>query len=135
MTRYAYPVPSSALHRVIVSLYVVLTLAALGRSTFQILTKFDQAPLAYVLSALAALVYAIATVSLARGKNPAARTIALWSLSFELLGVVVVGTASMIAPEVFPDHTVWSQFGAGYLFVPVALPIVGLWWLRRGVHS
>ena len=74
-------------------------------------------------------------LSLARGKNPAARTIALWSLSFELLGVVVVGTASMIAPEVFPDQTVWSQFGAGYLFIPVALPIVGLWWLRRGVHS
>jgi hypothetical protein len=27
--------------------------------------------------------------------------------------------------------TVWSNFGLGYLLIPLALPIIGLWWLRR----
>jgi len=31
----------------------------------------------------------------------------------------------------FPDETVWSQLGAGYGYVPLVLPFVGLWWLRR----
>ena len=39
------------------------------------------------------------------------------------------------APETsrlaFPDATVWSQYGLGYGFVPLVLPVVGLWWLRR----
>jgi len=30
---------------------------------------------------------------------------------------------------------VWSNFGSGYLFIPLVLPIVGLWWLRRTGHE
>jgi len=26
---------------------------------------------------------------------------------------------------------VWSDFGRGYVFIPLVLPFVGLWWLRR----
>jgi len=26
---------------------------------------------------------------------------------------------------------VWSGFGVGYALIPLILPIVGLWWLRR----
>ena len=121
----------STLHRIIVSIYVVLSLAALGRSSFQILTKFDDAPLAYSLSALAAVVYVIATVSVAMGHRPIARRIAQWSLSFELAGVLGVGSLSLIIPELFPDQTVWSQFGMGYLFIPLVLPVLGLWWLTK----
>ncbi|HEV8012535.1 MAG TPA: hypothetical protein VGP34_00470 [Pontimonas sp.] len=121
----------STLHRVIVSIYVVLSLAALGRSSFQILTKFDDAPLAYSLSALAAVVYVIATVSVAMGHRPIARRVAQWSLSFELVGVLGVGGLSLILPELFPDQTVWSQFGMGYLFIPLVLPVLGLWWLTK----
>ena len=122
---------SSTTHRIIVSLYVVLSLAALGRSSFQILTKFDQAPLAYSLSALAALVYVLATITVAMGNRPVARRIARAALSFELVGVLVVGAISLIVPDLFPDQTVWSQFGLGYLFIPLVLPILGLWWLSK----
>lgn len=121
----------STLHRIIVSIYVVLSLAALGRSSFQIFTKIDDAPLAYSLSALAAVVYVIATVSVAMGHRPIARRIAQWSLSFELVGVLGVGGLSLILPELFPDQTVWSQFGMGYLFIPLVLPVLGLWWLTK----
>jgi hypothetical protein len=124
-------VSPSTLHRIIVSIYVVLSLAALGRSSFQILTKFDDAPLAYSLSALAAVVYVIATVSVALGHRPIARRVAQWSLSFELAGVLGVGALSLVRPELFPDQTVWSQFGMGYLFIPLVLPVLGLWWLTQ----
>jgi len=124
-------VSSSTTHRIIVSLYVVLSMAALGRSSFQILTKFDQAPLAYSLSALAALVYVLATITVAMGNRPRARRIARAALSFELVGGLVVGAISLIVPDLFPDQTVWSQFGLGYLFIPLALPILGLWWLSK----
>ena len=126
---------SSTLHRIVVSLYAVLSLAALGRSSFQILTKFDQAPLAYSLSALAALVYVLATVTLAIGHRPVAKRIARLALTFELTGVLAVGAISLAVPALFPDQTVWSQFGMGYLFIPLVLPIVGLWWLSKRVHS
>lgn len=122
---------SSTTHRIIVSLYVVLSLAALGRSSFQVLTKFEEAPLAYSLSALAAVVYVLATITVAMGNRPGARRIARVALSFELAGVLVVGSISLIVPELFPDQTVWSQFGLGYLFIPLVLPILGLWWLSK----
>ena len=125
---------ASTLHRIIVSIYVVLSLAALGRSSFQILTKFDDAPLAYSLSGLAAVVYVIATVSVALVHRPIARRVAQWSLSFELVGVLGVGGLSLILPELFPDQTVWSQFGMGYLFIPLGLPVLGLWWLTKRVR-
>ena len=126
---------SSTLHRIIVSLYAVLSAAALGRSSFQILTKFDEAPLAYSLSAVAALVYVLATVTVALGQRPGARRIARLALTFELAGVLMVGTISLLVPSLFPDQTVWSQFGLGYLFIPLILPIVGLWWLGKKAVS
>jgi hypothetical protein len=30
----------------------------------------------------------------------------------------------------FPDATVWSDFGYGYVFLPLILPVTGLLWLR-----
>jgi len=128
-------VSSSTLHRIIVSLYAVLSAAALGRSSFQILTKFDEAPLAYSLSAVAALVYVLATVTVALGQRPDARRIARLALTFELTGVLMVGTISLLVPSLFPDQTVWSQFGLGYLLIPLILPIVGLWWLGKKAVS
>ena len=119
-------------HRTVVALYGVLTLAALGRSIFQIVTKFEDAPLAYTLSGIAAAVYALATVAVALSHEPFLRRIALGAISFELIGVLGIGTLSLLRPDLFPDATVWSQFGAGYVFIPLILPIVGLWWLVRG---
>ena len=119
------------MHRLIVALYAVLSAAALGRSTYQILTKFDEAPLAYTLSGVAAVVYVVATVAVALSARGALRSLALVTVSFELLGVLGIGVISVLEPSLFPDATVWSHFGAGYVFIPLILPVLGLWWLRQ----
>ena len=127
--------PPVGVHRVIVALYAVLSAAAVGRSSYQIITKFEQAPLAYSLSAVAAVVYVVATIAVAYSYRGALRSLALATVSFELLGVMGIGVVSLLQPALFPDATVWSHFGAGYVFIPLALPILGLWWLlRTGGH-
>jgi len=133
--RYAKPVHSDTgqkigIHRTVVVLYAVLSAAAVGRSSYQILTKFEQAPLAYALSGVAALVYVLATIAVAMSARKAFRVMAFATVGFELVGVVGVGTLSVVLPDLFPEATVWSHFGLGYLFIPLVLPIVGLWWLR-----
>lgn len=121
---------SAGIGRVLIAVYGILALAAIGRSTYQVITKFDEAPLAYTLSALAAVVYVIATIALiARGA--VWFRIAVIAIVFELVGVLVVGTISVIDPTLFPDDTVWSVFGRGYAFIPLVLPVLGLLWLRR----
>jgi hypothetical protein len=69
-------------------------------------------------------------VALAR-RGSRARRLALITITIELVGVLLIGTVSLLAPEHFPRATVWSEYGSGYGFVPLVLPIVGLWWLRR----
>ena len=116
--------------RLLVAVYGLLALAATGRSILQISEYFDRAPISYVLSALAAVIYIVATVGLARGDRGSVRVAAV-ALTIELIGVLVVGAISYAAPGAFPDKTVWSHFGQGYGFVPLILPIVGLAWIRR----
>ena len=115
---------------VLVAVYGLLALAATGRSVLQISEYFSRAPLAYVLSALAAAIYIVATLALARGGRTS-RRVALAAISVEMAGVLLVGLASYLAPSAFPDKTVWSHFGSGYGFVPLVLPVLGLLWLRR----
>ncbi len=112
--------------RVLLFLYGVFAVAAGARAGVQIATKFDEAPLAYLLSALAAAVYLVATVAFVRG----ARLLAIVCLVVELVGVLTIGALSLFDGAAFPDETVWSGFGRGYGFVPLALPILGLLWLR-----
>ncbi|MEU5428067.1 hypothetical protein AB0H73_21055 [Streptomyces olivoreticuli] len=116
--------------RLLVWLYGVFTVAAASRSIVQMILDFGRAPLAYVLSAVAAVVYAFITYSLVRG-GPAARKAALVCCGAELAGVLVVGTWTLVAPSAFPDATVWSDYGMGYLFIPVILPVTAMMWLRR----
>lgn len=110
--------------------YAVFALAATGRATYQAIAGFSKAPLAYSLSALAALIYVLATVALVKG-GQRWRQVASVAISVELVGVLVVGLVSYLVPSLFPDKTVWSHFGSGYGYVPLVLPVVGLWWLRR----
>ena len=119
--------------QVLVAVYAILAFAATGRSVFQMLTKFEQAPLAYVLSAVAGIVYIVATVALARSES-GGWLLALATVSFELAGVLIVGVLSIVDPVLFPADTVWSFFGRGYGFVPLVLPVLGLVFLfrRRG---
>jgi hypothetical protein len=114
--------------RVLIVVYGILALAATGRSFVQIATKFDHAPVAYLLSALSAVVYIVATAALILRGTTWYR-VAWATISFELLGVVVVGILSIVDGELFPSDTVWSVFGRGYLFVPLVLPLLGMWWL------
>jgi hypothetical protein len=121
---------SAGIGRVLIAVYAILALAALGRSGYQIATKFDEAPVAYSLSALAAAVYVLATVALV-ARGAAWFRVAVIAIGFELAGVLIVGTLSIVDPMLFPDDTVWSQFGRGYAFIPLVLPVLGLLWLRR----
>lgn len=116
--------------RVLVIVYAVMALAATGRSFVQIVRKFDEAPLAYTLSAIAAGVYILATLALVLAGRRGWYTVAWIAIVFELIGVIVVGTLSLAVPELFQHDSVWSVFGRGYLFIPLVLPLFGIWWLR-----
>jgi hypothetical protein len=111
----------------LIAVYGVFALAASARAGYQIATKFTDAPLAYTLSALAGAIYIVATVALLRSNSKLAKA-TIW---FELAGVVIVGSLSLLLPEVFQHPSVWSNFGIGYGLVPLALPIWGLWWLYK----
>jgi hypothetical protein len=115
--------------RLLVAVYGLFALSASARAVVQIATKFSHAPVAYLLSAFAGVVYIIATATLTAG-SPTARRIAVLSCSVEFAGVLAVGTWSLIDPAAFPDATVWSGYGSGYGFVPLVLPVFGLLWLR-----
>ncbi|MFF9769477.1 hypothetical protein ACIGXF_17560 [Streptomyces sp. NPDC053086] len=114
----------------LVWLYGVMVVGAVSRSAYQIATEFDRAPLAYSLSAVAGVVYAFITYTLVRGGETARRA-ALVCCAAELAGVLIVGTWTLVEPSAFPDATVWSKYGAGYLFIPVLLPLSAMRWLRK----
>ena len=111
----------------VIAIYGVFALSASVRATYQLLRKYEEAPLAYWLSLVAAVVYIIVTFALARGQYDLARK----TLVFELTGVLIIGTLSIAVPSLFAHPSVWSFFGMGYGFIPLSLPLFGLWWVRR----
>ncbi|GAA1947474.1 membrane protein [Microbacterium deminutum] len=115
--------------RVLVIVYAIMALAATGRSFVQIVERFDEAPLAYTLSAISALVYILATLALIFSGSRTWYRIAWITILFELAGVLIVGTLSLVLRELFAHPTVWSWYGVGYVFVPLVLPFFGLWYL------
>ena len=114
----------------LIAVYAILALAATARSLVQIIEHFETAPVAYILSAVSGLVYILATIALVK-RGPTWYRIAWITITFELVGVLVVGTLSVIDPQLFPADSVWSYFGRGYVFIPLVLPILGMLWLRR----
>ena len=116
--------------RVLIVVYAILALAATARSVYQIATKFSDAPVAYSLSALAGVVYILATVALIKRGDTWYR-IAWITIVFELVGVLTVGTLSLVDPALFAHPSVWSVYGMGYVFIPLVLPILGMLWLYR----
>ena len=114
--------------RALVSVYGVLALAACARGGFEVTTKFHEAPLSYSLALFAGVVYAVATLALATNR----RWLAWPTVLTEMVGVIVVGTLSFVAPGLFRLHaSVWSSFGVEYFLVPLVLPFLGVSWLRR----
>jgi len=116
--------------RLLIAIYAIFAISATARATYQLIREFDQAPLAYSLSAISALVYLLATYSLSK-PEPKWQRVALFTIWFELVGVIAVGALSLALPQYFAHPSVWSSFGAGYAFIPLLLPILGLIWLRK----
>ena len=83
----------------------------------QLATRADVAPVAYSLSLVAAVTYALGWVAIRRASEgrTAFASRMLW---VELAGVLTVGTLSLVEPDWFPDASVWSDYGIGYGFVP-----------------
>jgi hypothetical protein len=107
----APPATRSGPGRILIAVYALFAVAATGRSTVQLSLKASDAPVPYTLSLLAALIYATATVALFRGGR-LWRRVAWCACATELVGVLVVGTISVLVD--FPDATVWSDYGIGY---------------------
>ncbi len=114
--------------RLLIAIYGVFAISATARAGYQLVFEFDQAPIAYSLSALAALIYLFATYLLVSNRFRKYAKYAIW---FELIGVVVVGLLSLLVPAIFQHPSVWSQFGAGYGYIPLVLPVIGILWLRK----
>jgi hypothetical protein len=121
---------SQGFGRLLVALYGILAFAALGRSSYQVATTFPHTPVAYWLSALAALIYVVVAVAVAKGHGRW-RSLAWGTLGIEAVGVLTVGFVSLASAELRHDGTVWRSFGADYGYLPLILPFVGLWWLAR----
>jgi hypothetical protein len=124
------PTQSLGVGRLLIAVYAIFALSATARASYQLIREFDQAPLAYSLSAISALVYVLATISLTKQQAKWQR-IAKITIWFELIGVTVVGTLSLLLPDLFAHPSVWSSFGVGYAFIPLLLPVLGLIWLRK----
>ena len=122
--------PPPGAGRTLAVAYAVFALAAGARSIAQIATDFSLAPVPYLLSAFAACVYLVLALTIGR-PEPERQRIAFIACLIELAGVLAVGTISLIHPAAFPDQTVWSEFGSGYVFLPLVLPCLGLTWLSR----
>ena len=118
---------SRGVGNLVVAVYGVFALSATVRAVYQLFRRYDEAPVAYWLSLVAAVVYILATYALATNKFHLAK----YTMVFELLGVLTVGAMSLIAPEFFAHPAVWSYFGIGYGFIPLVLPVFGLWWISR----
>ena len=119
---------NSGFGRLLIVVYAVFSLSAGVRSLYQLATEFSVAPLAIILSTISAAIYVLATIALAKSA-PGWHRVATVAVVVELVGVLGVGLLSVLEPQLFPKASVWSHFGAGYGYVPLVLPIVGLVWL------
>lgn len=121
---------SLGIGRVLIAVYAIFAVSATARASYQLITKFSDAPLAYSLSAVSAAIYIFATIALVKSTSSwqlAARI----AILVELVGVVAVGILSYTHPDLFGHPSVWSKFGQGYGYIPVVLPILGLMWLQK----
>jgi len=129
MSSPSRPRRMTGIGRVLVVVYAILALGATGRSVVQIIERFHHAPLAFTLSGVSAVVYILATLALIFSASRIWYRIAWVAIGFELVGVLSIGTLSLVRPDLFPEATVWSFYGMGYVFIPLVLPFLGLWWL------
>ena len=119
--------PRSSIESLLVAVYFVFSLAAMARSSYQLVTKYEEAPFAYWLSLVSGLIYATGAFALITRRLSLIKV----TMVIELVGVVLVGLLSYLTPSLFGHPSVWSQFGSGYGYIPLVLPIVGIFWAYR----
>ena len=108
--------------------YPVLAISTGFRAFYQLFFKEGVTNyLAPALTAVAALLYLVATVGFAVQKKWAWR-VSVVALGLEMILVLVVGTLSFIYPDVI-GRTVWRHYGVDYGFFPLIQPVLGLLWL------
>lgn len=111
--------------------YSLLALAAVGRSTYELVAKFNEAPVAYSFSTIAALVYLAATWGIWRGDRIGV-IVGRVACTFELVGVLTIGTITTFTDSsTFDVGTVWSYYGRDYGWLPIIVPGLALWWLYK----
>src|SRR5699024_1370680 len=116
--------------RVLIFIYGIFALSATARASVQLIRDAAEAPVAYSLSALSAVVYIVATIAIAHNGRRM-RRLAWVTVTFELVGVLPVGVLCLTHPGLFAHPSVWSGFGVGYGYVPAVLPVLGLFWMWR----
>lgn len=110
--------------------YPVLALSTGVRAVYQLF--FKEGVTDYVgptLTAVAALVYIVATIGFGYRRNWS-WYLSVVALLFEVALVVIVGGLSLSRPESFAN-TSWRYFGIDYAFFPLIQPFLGLVWLSR----
>lgn len=108
--------------------YPLFALSIGVRAAYQLCCRPDiLAKVGPWLSLVAAIVYAVAAVGFAR-RSRRAWWVSLAALTFEALGVLVVGAITVASPDAIP-HTAWGHFGRDYGFFLVLQPFLGLLWL------
>jgi hypothetical protein len=109
--------------------YGLWAVAALSRAGYQYLVRRPDDFTPTHISLFVGALYVLIIIALRR-RSPHAWWSALLLLWVELLGVLLVGTIDVLW-QPFPYSSVWSAYGAGYLFMPLVLPLAGLVWLVR----
>jgi hypothetical protein len=108
--------------------YPVLAISTGFRAVYQLFFKEGvDNYLGPALTAVAALLYLVATVGFAVHKKWAWR-VSVTALGLELLLVLTVGTLSLFYADVI-GRTVWRYYGIDYGFFPLIQPLLGLLWL------
>jgi hypothetical protein len=110
--------------------YSILAFAAVGRSTYELIVKFDEAPTPYTFSVLAAIVYLVAVWAIWRGDALGVK-VGKIACSIEMIGVLTIGSITTLGDSAFDVGTVWSFFGLDYGWLPLVVPALALWWLFR----
>ena len=108
--------------------YPLLALSTGVRALYQLFFKADvDNYLAVYLSALAAVLYLLATVGFAYRRRWT-WWLSVISLGVETLLTLVVGVWSFVDTDLI-GRTVWRHFGEDYGYFPLFQPLLGLIWL------
>jgi lysylphosphatidylglycerol synthetase-like protein (DUF2156 family) len=108
--------------------YPLLALSTGVRSLYQLLWKEGVTDyFGPAMSGVAALCYLLAAIGFAVRRRWA-WWLSVWVLGIETLLTLLIGTLSLIYPELI-GGTVWRAYGADYGYFPLVQPLIGLAWL------